>query len=150
MKSHKICIPLPLVSIAPKRTRHTTHTHCIRRNQIRRVISIQKMVLPVLLPKWDSVTNYVIYPLIWPFQGNSQHCIEILTTQPISNFGFDQIPHTKARSTEWKLWRQATNPKLQATLTLTHKLSRQRYSKSPTMHSINKKLKCIYLVGYWP
>jgi hypothetical protein len=76
-----------------------SHTHCIRRIQIRRGINIQKKVLTVLLPKWDSVTNYVIYLLIWPFQGNSQHCIEILTTQPISNFGLDQIMHTESTIT---------------------------------------------------
>ena len=83
----------------PKRTRHITHTHCIRRIQIRRRINIQKTVLTVLLPKWDNVTNYVIYLLIWPFQGNSQHCIEILTTQSISNFGLDKILHIKSTLT---------------------------------------------------
>jgi hypothetical protein len=66
IESHKICVPLPLVSTGPNETRHVTHTRCSRIIQIRRGITIQKTVFTVILPKWDIVTNNVIYPLIWP------------------------------------------------------------------------------------
>ena len=57
------------------------------------------MVFNVILPKWDNVTDNVIYPLNWPFQSNSQHCFEILTAQPNYDFSLDQNLHTKSTLT---------------------------------------------------
>jgi hypothetical protein len=66
MRLHTIAVNINY----PKRTRHITYTWCIWRIQIRRGISMQKMIVTVILSKWDIVTDNVVYPHIWPFQGN--------------------------------------------------------------------------------